>query len=34
MAWTKKTNDDFTFINQEKNEDGSYTYIDEWRFTR
>jgi len=34
MAWTKKSNDEFMFINQEKNEDGSYAYIDEWRFTR
>jgi hypothetical protein len=34
MTWTRIGNDEFGFVNEEKNEDGSWIYIDEWRFTR
>ena len=34
MTWTKTGHDQFGFINQERNEDGSWAYIDEWRFKR
>ena len=34
MTWTKKGNDEFGFVNEERNEDGSWAYIDEWRFQR
>ena len=34
MTWTKASADQFSFINEEQKEDGSWAYIDEWRFTR
>ena len=34
MRWTKEGDDLFSFINEERHADGSWTYIDEWRFTR
>jgi hypothetical protein len=34
MTWTKSGEDQFRFINEERNEDGSWAYIDEWRFKR
>jgi hypothetical protein len=34
MVWTKTSEDKFNFINQERNEDGTWSYIDEWRFQR
>ena len=34
MAWTKKSNDEFGFVNEERKSDGSWSYIDEWRFKR
>jgi hypothetical protein len=34
MTWTKPGNDQFGFINEERNERGSWAYIDEWRFKR
>lgn len=34
MTWTKRGKDEFGFINEERNEDGSWAYIDEWRFRR
>jgi hypothetical protein len=34
MTWTKTGDDQFGFINQERNEIGSWVYIDEWRFKR
>jgi hypothetical protein len=34
MSWTKTSDDDFGFVNEERAEDGSWQYIDEWRFTR
>lgn len=34
MRWTKESDDRFSFINEERGADGSWIYIDEWRFTR
>jgi hypothetical protein len=34
MTWTKFDEDEFGFVNEEHNEDGSWAYIDEWRFKR
>lgn len=34
MTWTKTSDDEFAFINEERNQDGSWAYIDEWRFKR
>jgi len=34
MVWTKTNNDEFNFVNQERNADGTWTHIDEWRFHR
>jgi hypothetical protein len=34
MTWTKKSNDAFGFVNEERGVDGSWEYIDEWHFTR
>jgi hypothetical protein len=34
MTWTKESDDQFAFINEECNDDGSWAYIDEWRFKR
>ena len=34
MTWTKTSGDQFRFVNEERREDGSWDYIDEWRFTR
>ena len=34
MTWTKASADRFSFINEEQNADGSWSYIDEWRFNR
>ena len=34
MTWMKTGNDQFRFINEERNEDDSWAYIDEWRFKR
>jgi hypothetical protein len=34
MVWTKTSDNEFNFINQEGNEDGTWSYIDEWRFHR
>jgi hypothetical protein len=34
MTWTKTGNDQFGFINEERNEIGSWAYTDEWRFKR
>lgn len=34
MRWTKHNDDAFGFINEEQNPDGSWAYIDEWRFQR
>ena len=34
MSWTKTSEDEFQFVNEEKNEEGGWTYIDEWRFIR
>jgi hypothetical protein len=34
MTWTRNGSDHFSFINEERNEDGSWAYIDQWRFER
>ena len=34
MTWTKTGDDQFSFVNEERNEDGSWAYIDQWRFRR
>jgi hypothetical protein len=34
MRWTKESDDQFGFVNEERNEDGSWSHIDEWRFER
>ncbi|HEY6490435.1 MAG: hypothetical protein WCC26_09880 [Terracidiphilus sp.] len=34
MRWTKYNDDAFGFVNEEQNPDGSWAYIDEWRFHR
>ncbi|MGA8673177.1 MAG: hypothetical protein WB679_25105, partial [Terracidiphilus sp.] len=34
MTWTRQSSDRFFFVNEERNEDGSWAYIDEWRFQR
>lgn len=34
MTWTRENDDAFLFTNEEREEDGSWAYIDEWRFRR
>jgi hypothetical protein len=34
MTWTKQGDNEFGFINEERNEDGSWAYIDQWQFKR
>jgi hypothetical protein len=34
MTWTKEGVNRFAFINEERTDDGSWAYIDEWRFSR
>lgn len=34
MTWTRTGKDQFTLVNEEREEDGSWVYIDEWRFRR
>lgn len=34
MTWTRHSPDSFGFVNEEQTEDGSWAYIDEWRFQR
>ena len=34
MTWIKSSGEEFRFINEERAEDGSWAYVDEWRFTR
>jgi len=34
MTWTKASNDEFAFVNEERSADGSWAYIDEWKMTR
>jgi len=34
MTWTKASDDEFRFVNDEKLADGSWAYIDEWRYWR
>jgi hypothetical protein len=34
MRWTLESVDRFSFVNEEGNLDGSWSYVDEWRFRR
>jgi hypothetical protein len=34
MTWTRESDDQFAFINEERTADGSWAYIDEWSFKR
>lgn len=34
MTWTRMNDNQFHFVNEERDHDGSWIYIDEWRFTR
>ena len=34
MVWTRKSDDQFSFVNEECDRDSGWEYIDEWRFTR
>jgi len=34
MTWTKRSHDEFGFVNEERLPDGSWSYIDEWRYRR
>ncbi len=34
MTWTKASDTEFLFVNEEKSTDGSWTYVDEWRLKR
>jgi hypothetical protein len=34
MTWTKQGVDQFAFVNEERDDDGSWAHIDEWRFRR
>ena len=34
LTMTRHSTDNFSFINEERGEDGSWTYIDQWRFER
>ena len=34
MSWTRISDDEFKFVNEEQGPDGSWNYIDEWRFRR
>lgn len=34
MTWTREGERSFRFVNEERSADGSWAYIDEWRFTQ
>ena len=34
MTWSRQGQDGFSFVNEERAPDGSWVYIDEWRFQR
>jgi hypothetical protein len=34
MTWTKVSDDEFNFVNEERLADGSWSHIDEWRYRR
>jgi hypothetical protein len=34
MTWSREESGQFSFINEERNEGGSWAYIDQWRFKR
>jgi hypothetical protein len=34
MTWTKQGVDQFAFVNEERDDDGAWVYIDEWHFRR
>ncbi len=34
MTWAREGTGQFSFVNEERDQDGSWTYIDQWRFRR
>jgi hypothetical protein len=34
MTWTKRSEDEFGFVNEERLPDGTWSYIDEWKYQR
>jgi hypothetical protein len=34
QTWTKKSNEEFSFVNEEKLPDGTWGYVDEWELKR
>ena len=34
MSWTRYSDDRFAFVNEERGPDGSWVYIDEWKYER
>ncbi len=34
QTWTKVTDDEFRFVNEEQLADGAWAYVDEWVCTR
>jgi hypothetical protein len=34
LTWSKESDERFSFVNEERGSDGSWVYIDEWRFVR
>ena len=34
QTWTKASDDEFSFVNEELLPDGTWSYVDEWRLTR
>ncbi len=34
LTWSRDGNDRFSFVNEERKADGTWEYIDEWRFVR
>jgi hypothetical protein len=34
MRWTRTSDDEFAFVNEERMPDGAWAYIDEWRYRR
>jgi hypothetical protein len=34
QTWNKKSDDEFSFVNEERLEDGTWSYVDEWEMKR
>ena len=34
MTWTRRSDDEFAFVNEEQRADGTWVYVDEWRYRR